>query len=243
MSSISSDSKPVHTNLLEMAALALVAFIVIAVGWKIVGENLLAQQAVVWVANVAMLLTIWIALRRRRQTWSHLGLRGPGAGHSWLLAFAQSIGVFLAALAGYIVGSIVATMIFGEQVKADMSGYQYLQGNLGMLLLALAAVFIVSSFGEEVIYRGFLMTRVAEMFGDGKSAWRAAVIVSAVVFGLIHFGWGLYGIVQTAFMGLALAISYLLVGRNLWVLVIAHAYLDTILLVQLYLTPPAGGPA
>jgi membrane protease YdiL (CAAX protease family) len=30
-----------------------------------------------------------------------------------------------------------------------------------MLLLALAMVYPVSSFGEEVIYRGFLMTRLA----------------------------------------------------------------------------------
>jgi hypothetical protein len=30
-------------------------------------------------------------------------------------------------------------------------------------------------------------------------------------------------------MGLALAISYLVVKRNLWVLVLAHAYIDSLL--------------
>jgi hypothetical protein len=49
------------------------------------------------------------------------------------------------------------------------------------------------------------------------------------------------GIVQTTFMGLALAASYLLVKRNLWVLVLAHAYIDTVLLVQMYLGPPSAG--
>ena len=38
-------------------------------------------------------------------------------------------------------------------------------------------------------------------------------------------------------MGLALAIFYQVVQRNLWVLVLAHAYLDTLLLVQLYFAP------
>jgi membrane protease YdiL (CAAX protease family) len=42
-------------------------------------------------------------------------------------------------------------------------------------------------------------------------------------------------------MGLALAASYLLVRRNLWVLVLAHACIDTLLLVQLYLGPAATG--
>ena len=36
-------------------------------------------------------------------------------------------------------------------------------------------------------------------------------------------------------MGLALGISYLLVKRNLWVLILAHAYMDTVLMVQMYL--------
>ena len=109
-----------------------------------------------------------------------------------------------------------------------------------MFLLALAGVYVVSSFGEEVIYRGFLMTRISEMGAGGRLAWSVAIIISAIVFGLVHFGWGVFGIGQTAFMGLALAISYLLVKRNLWVLVLAHGYLDTLLLSQLYLAPAAG---
>ncbi len=81
--------------------------------------------------------------------------------------------------------------------------------------------------------------RSAEMGKGGKAAWTMAVVISAVIFGLAHFDWGVVGIVQTTFMGLALAISYLVVKRNLWVLVLAHAYIDTLLLVQLYLGPAA----
>lgn len=56
-----------------------------------------------------------------------------------------------------MVGSIVAANLMTIPEGADMSGYNYLQGNLPMLLLALAGVYVVSSFGEEVIYRGFLI--------------------------------------------------------------------------------------
>ena len=74
--------------------------------------------------------------------------------------------------------------------------------------------------------------------GGGAWATRAAVAASAIVFGLAHFDWGVVGMVQTGFMGLALGTSFLILRRNLWVLVLAHAYMDTLLLVQLYL--PAG---
>ncbi|TDJ28151.1 MAG: CPBP family intramembrane metalloprotease, partial [Gammaproteobacteria bacterium] len=43
------------------------------------------------------------------------------------------------------------------------------------------------------------------------------------------------GILQTGCMGFVLAYAYLRVHRNLWVNIIAHGVMDTILFVQLYL--------
>jgi membrane protease YdiL (CAAX protease family) len=153
-----------------------------------------------------------------------------------------SLAVLVVTLAAFVVGSMLAAVLGAGAAPADLGGYDYLRDNLPMLLVALAAVYVVSSFGEEAIYRGFLVTRVAELGGETRSAWGGAVVVSAVVFGLVHFDWGVVGVVQTTLMGLALAAGYLVVRRNLWALVLAHAYLDTLLLVQLYATP-AGSPS
>jgi membrane protease YdiL (CAAX protease family) len=224
----------------EIVLVFLVAFAVVAVGWRLVGDNPFARQAVVWVANVLMLVTIWIGLRLRRQTWEHFGLSFHFGGRRALVrTVLKSICVLVVALAAFVAGSVLTMNMAAAPESADMSGYDYLRGNLPMLLLALAGVYVVSSFGEEVIYRGFLVNRLAEMGKGGKAAWSIAVVISAVVFGLAHFDWGIVGVVQTTFMGLALAISYLVVKRNLWVLVLAHAYIDTLLFVQLYLGPAA----
>jgi membrane protease YdiL (CAAX protease family) len=228
---------------LEILLVFVVAFVVIAVGWRLVGEDPFARQVVVWVANVLMLLTIWLALRRRGQTWAHLGLRfRPGGPRAIGRAVLQSLAVVVVALAAFILASMLTRGLATGAAAADTGGYDYLRGNLPMLILALAAVYVVSSFGEEVVYRGFLMTRVAEMDGGTRRAWGAAILVGAVVFGLAHFGWGLIGIIQTTFMGLALGAAYLIVKRNLWVLVLAHAYMDTALLVQVYLGPSPPAP-
>lgn len=219
----------------EIAFVFLVAFAVVSVGWWIVGDNLLGRQAVVWVANVLMLVTIWIGLRIRGQTWERFGLtfhwRDWGALGRTLL---QSVVVLVLALTAFISGSVVMRNVATSTTNADMSGYNYLEGNLPMLLVALAAVYVVSSFGEEVLYRGFLITRLEEFTEAGKAASSIAVVISALVFGLVHFDWGIVGIVQTTFMGLVLGISYVVTKRNLWVLILAHAYMDTLLLVQMY---------
>ena len=150
------------------------------------------------------------------------------------IGMAKSVAVFVMALAGFMLGSMIMANITGIPQQADTSGYNYLQGNLPLLLVSLASIYVVSSFGEEVIYRGFLITRLEELFGGGRGATWAAVVASSMIFGLAHFGWGVVGVVQTGFMGLALAGSYLLFGRKLWPLVLAHAYLDTILIVPMY---------
>jgi membrane protease YdiL (CAAX protease family) len=226
----------------ETLLVFIVAFVIVGVGWALVGDGALARQAVVWVANVAMLVTIWLCLRARGQGWEHLGLSLRFGGPAALLkAVLLSVVVVVPALVAFVAGGMLMYGVAATPESADMSGYEYMQGNLPMLLLALAAVWVVSSFGEEVVYRGFLMTRLAEIGNRTKLAWGAALAVSAVVFGLAHFAWGVVGIVQTTFMGLALGAAYLLVKRNLWVLVLAHAYVDTLLLVQMYLGPGASG--
>ena len=80
-----------------------------------------------------------------------------------------------------------------------------------------------------------LITRISKMGGNSKNWVKIAVLITAIIFGLAHFEWGLMGMVQTGFMGLTLGISFLFVKRNLWVLILAHAYMDAILMIQMYL--------
>lgn len=224
---------------IEIAAVAAVGALVLALGRPLVGDDPLKFQALVWFANVSMLATVWFGLRRRGRSWSDLGLaagsfRPPKL---WSTLWKSAV-VFVAAITAFVLGAVVMAMIFGRPQPADFSGYNYLSGNLGMLALALVSVFLVSSLGEEVIYRGFLIERLETLFGRGKAALRWALVASSIVFGLIHFAWGPAGIVQTTFMGLALAIAFVVVKRQLWILVLAHFYMDAILMAQMYLAPP-----
>jgi membrane protease YdiL (CAAX protease family) len=54
----------------------------------------------------------------------------------------------------------------------------------------------------------------------------------------VHFQWGLGGIVVTAIMGAVWGFAYLLCGRNLWIVIIAHSMAHLALVAQLYIAPP-----
>lgn len=232
--------KQLQTNwLFKLGEIFLLFVIVIAfVGLilPLAGDNLILKQFVVWIANILMLIFVWAGMRLRNENWSDLGLTFRSISiREAMKVFLLSILVMILALAGFIVGSIIMANITGIPEGTSMSGYDYLKDNIGMLLLTLGGVYIASSFGEEVIYRAFLINRISELGQNTKKATIAAVLFSSIIFGLIHYEWGPMGIVQTGFMGLALGICYIKLKKRLWILILAHAYLDTILMLQLYL--------
>jgi len=222
----------------ELLGVLIVGAATISCGIAIFGDGTVASIGSVWAANLLMLAVIYGGLRFRGQTWKHLGLNlGPPDTKSIISAVLKSLPVFALAIVAFAAGAVLMANLVGMPESADMSKYDYLQGNLGMTLLALASVYIVSSFAEEVIYRGFLITRIQELLASGKLATSFAVVLSSLIFGLVHSDWGLTGMVQASCMGFALGASYLIVKRNLWVTILAHAYMDTILILQMYFPP------
>ena len=137
----------------------------------------------------------------------------------------------LATLAFVAVG-LLAPLLGGMPPQADMSGYEFLRGNIPLAVLTMLAVYIGSSLGEEVVFRGFLISRLHRIFeGYQPNFW--SVVVSGAIFGLAHAAWGPLGILQTTAMGWVLGYFYLRYRRNLWITILAHVYMDTLLILQL----------
>jgi len=221
----------------EILLVFILAFALIKLLTPYAGDKPLLKMGIIWCTNILMLILVWLGIKFRGQKWSDFGLTFGR------IRFKESFRIFLLSLlvsilgaAGYVLGTLVMANITGMPESADMSVYEYLHNNIFMLILSLIGVYIISSFGEEVVYRAFLINRISELGLDTKYGKIATVLISAVIFGLVHYTWGPTGMVSTGLMGLAMGICYLKFKKKLWILVLAHAYLDTILLVQVYLT-------
>ena len=87
--------------------------------------------------------------------------------------------------------------------------------------------FIVAGFGEELwrvaTMRGLLEIAPRTMAPLAKNV--IAVVVSALIFGIGHLYQGVFGVVLTAFIGIALG-AITLHHRSIWPAVIAHGFFD-----------------
>jgi uncharacterized protein len=104
-----------------------------------------------------------------------------------------------------------------------------------LALRNLAIVWIFAAFGEEIGYRGYLITRAADLGNRSKLAYVAAMLYVAVLFGLGHVYKGPPGIVDSTYSGLVLGGIYLLSGRNLWIPILAHGISDTFAIIVIFM--------
>ena len=100
-------------------------------------------------------------------------------------------------------------------------------GNIKYALLALLIVWGFAAFGEEICYRGYLLTRAADLGRRSTAAYWIGMVLVSVLFGYGHYYKGPAGIVDSGVAGLILGSAYLLSGRNLWTSILAHGFIDT----------------
>lgn len=87
---------------------------------------------------------------------------------------------------------------------------------------------VCGGFGEEMLNRGFIMTRFAQLLGGGRWAWIAAMVLQAIPFALGHTYQGPVGMAGIFVAGVIFGAARLLCRGNLWPVMIAHGLLDTL---------------
>ncbi|HET6940411.1 MAG TPA: type II CAAX endopeptidase family protein [Nocardioides sp.] len=206
--------------------------------WLAVAELVVAVTTILLdlaIPSLLILLLAGISLVVRRQGPSSLGLRRPRRAHlvAGTAGFAVLWSVFQLA-----VTMPVANHLSGE--RQDMGVFADVQGDVGLLVLLVVLSWTLGAFVEELAFRGFLLTRLRELLGSGRVALAVAVLVSSVLFGILHSEQGLVGVVVVALDGIAFCALRLGYG-TVWASVLAHGFNNTLGLVTFFLVGPVYG--
>jgi membrane protease YdiL (CAAX protease family) len=233
-----SDAKPnlptklgILTEVGGFVSLAIISKIVVnQITWSFSGP----------ISLVFTLTVLTVYLRSRGLSWSDMGLRSLPGIKAKLLVIPQAFLVFLAFAAVVapilIIGPALGLEFLTEEPPGVEDRWGNVKGNLPMYLLWLATVWTAAAFGEEMFFRGYLVTRLQTAFSDFKFGAVLAVLVPAILFGLGHVYYqGLRGLIITGAIGLAFGTMFLIFKRNLWPLVLWHGIIDTLTFTAIFM--------
>jgi len=201
-------------------------------------EAVVAAIAIVWdllIPSLALLAMAAVSLALRRQGFGSLGLRRFSC---WSL-----VGKVLLLAVAWSVFQLAVTMPIANHVsgqKQDLSGFEDLQGNLGLLVVLLVISWLLGGFGEELAYRGYLFTRVREAISCARLGLVLAVATSSLLFGLAHAEQGLIGVLVVTIDGIYFSVVRLHF-ETLWASVLAHGFNNTIGFIAFFMVGPVYG--
>jgi len=191
---------------------------------------------------VSLLLTLGLLtlyMRARGLRWSAMGLVPLPGWRAKLMVLPQA-GLVLVAFAVVVALTTIAGPAIGLEFLTEVPAgvenrWGEVAGSLPHYLLWLGIVWTAAAFGEEMFFRGYLVTRLQSLF-RGLPGAVAAVVISAMIFGYGHFYYqGLRGAVVTAGIGLAFGTMFLLFKRNLWPLILLHGIIDTLTFTAIFM--------
>ncbi len=173
---------------------------------------------------LAGLVLIWALQRRRGAGLSALGLKRPESWKIFALVVFATLGLT------FVIG------VFGVPMLEGIFGHTDLPlvpaSSTVPLFLIWLRIMATAAFGEEVVFRGFLLGRFEALFSGVPFAAGLAVVAQAVLFGFGHYASGMVTVIIAGLIGLVFGAAYLRGGRNLWPLILVHAIPDTISLLQ-----------
>ncbi len=223
--SANESGQAMHWNLPGSRAVSAVEFLVGA--FIVIGHNVFHVVP----NEVPILVALGLlSVRVRKNGWSALGLRKPV---SWI----RIVQIALAAAALRIVlGQLVVDPLTAKVWPPAIApeGSEEITGNLISALQWLVVVWTFAAFGEEIAYRGYLLTRAADVGRRSPAACWTAMILVSILFGYGHYYKGPAGVIDSGVAGLILGAAYLLSGSNLWVSILAHGFIDTFGICTLY---------
>lgn len=189
-------------------------------------------QLLVPLRMLGLCLLATFLLRRRGLTWAAVGLRRPA---SWWRVAGLIVGGYLAlaVLAGLMMAFVLPAL--GLPADSSAAAFASIEGQVWKYVSWLLVAWSSAAIGEELVFRGFLQSRLESGFGRSRWALVAALLVQAVLFGLGHGYQGLGGVLLTTVAGLVLGAVRLAGRGNLVACMLLHALIDTVSLTAVFL--------
>ena len=188
----------------------------------------LSSIQIIWIP--LSVIAIWIISRYMNIDKSELGFIEQESKKKTIM-----LGIKLGLLIQLI--GLIQTTLFTLMgwYTPNYSNFTTIQGNVGALLKYLTIAWTTAGIGEEIIWRGFMMGQISQLFEDKKKGMIVGLIVITILFGFTHLYQGIAGVIFQGTAGLLFGIIYIKSDKNLWLTIVVHVFCNTFMFVLIYL--------
>ena len=181
--------------------------------------------------TIPVLLIIWLLLKKTKENFTNLGFsvkRFEWRAVAWGAVCSAMLILFLR----FVFFPLLTKIIILPE--ANLDDFKSIQHNLQLYLFILLMAWLVGGFYEELVFHGFIFTRIEKMI-TSKYAAPAGFFITNLIFGLYHFQQGITGVIHAFIAGCAYQLLMMKFNRNLWYAIFIHAFYDSIALTLIYL--------
>jgi uncharacterized protein len=178
------------------------------------------QLFAIW-QGLVILLTLLVSASRGGRVRDVLALRSPAKG------WRSYVGAILAMLILQIVLTIVQFTSFSGDLYADLRPFVALVRGPDWALAA-AVIAIGAPLSEELLFRGFLLSSLA----DTRLGFWGAALIATGLWTAMHAGYSVMGIIEVFAIGLVLSWLLWRTG-SLRVAIFCHALYNTLIVLAL----------
>lgn len=166
-----------------------------------------------------------VLLAIRKESWRDIGLHAGGDAR-FVISRAAEFSILVLVTGFAVIGLATA---FGYPPSQSVVLTQQPESLSGFLLDIVFGVWIGAAIGEELFFRGLLLTKFTTLFGGGRSALVLAVLAQAIWFGAGHVSQGASGMVMAGTIGAVVGTYFVTRGRRALIpLMIGHGFVDTV---------------
>jgi hypothetical protein len=196
-------------------------------GFIVIGHNVFHI-----VPNEVIVLSVlgFISIRLRDGSWFAMGFKRPASWRRILLI--ALVAAILRILLGQFLIEPVTGLLWPKPAAPALANE--ITGNVKIAFVALLLVWTFAAFGEEIVYRGYLLTRAADVGKRSEVAYWIGIVLVSILFGYGHYYKGPSGVIDSGVAGVILGSAYMLAGRNLWTSIFAHGFIDTFAVIDAF---------
>ena len=224
----------IPANSTRTSPLAAAGALALLLGTKAIARALLGRLGFgPFAGQLAILASLAVAtvlLARTGESWRSLGLRRP-ARSGTTLVWGIGAAAFVVFLLPLVLRPIAQGLGWPPQHTERLGD---LRDPWRFFLFLVPIGWGTAALGEEMIYRGFIHTRLLLLLGDSPLGRVLAGLGQAALFGAAHLYLGPRGAFNTFAIGLVSVMVYERTGRNLWPAILAHGLTDTVGLTALH---------